>query len=136
MLVGLHHDNLKTELPAEVRNKIAEGRRRRYTYKIPRAGPSVHPKKHKVDRTRLKLRVRIQNSLVFSARELELIDQTFGFEGFVPQTPENFAHLLKDSPGRIQDMRTEIEKVVKKLRSHDVWPQAQVPEAWRVFGRV
>jgi hypothetical protein len=132
MRVGLLHDNLKTELSVEVRNEIAKGRRRRYK----RRRADLEPTGQKADRTRLKLWVRIRNSLVFSLEELELIDKTFGFEEFAPQTPENLVHLLKDSPGRIQDMRTQIEKVVRKLRSHDVWPQAQVPEAWRVFGRV
>ena len=122
--ISLHHDNLKTELSVEVRNKIAKGRRRRYKRR--------RTTEQKPDRTRLKLWVRIHNSLVFSAEEIELIDQTFGFEKFAPQTPESLAHLLKDSSLRIQDMRTQIEKVVRKLRSHDVWLQAQIPEAWRV----
>lgn len=126
--VSLHHDNLKTELSAEVRNKIAKSRRRRHK----RRCADLEPTEQKADRTRLKLWVRINNSLVFSAEEIELIDQTFGFEKFAPQTPESLAHLLKDSPLRIQDMRTQIEKVVRKLRSHEVWLQAQVPEAWRV----
>lgn len=123
-LVNLNDDNLKTPLSRSVLRRISRRKVREVCSK-----PLLRPPE---DRTRIKLWIRIQNSFAFSEDDLELIDKVFGFEQYAPQKPENFAYMLKISATLVDETRGRIAKLVKKLRSYNIWPEAQIPDAWRI----